>query len=746
MFPSHNSNCSAGHFALPLPTHCAPISLFIKMNNSTDTTVPIGSSPQRTESLPKTTVAQDIVLTESLPTVAEDVVRTEAHDRAVANALQKLSKSSPCVSTPSPKRQSSTEDDDPAFRTPTTQMRQNLSQMSTKSADECSPGPGHQDSSDSDGVSLQRQDTTDSTLAMRELLTSDDEIPNRAGAGQPGQLGNFTPSLLHTPSADGDISSQDTVSASQDSLSTLPRSTTENSTSAQPRDTDTESHVSASQDSASTPESETSPTASVSSSSQAREVADFTDGGSTIEHDEYLSNLLDSNCNRTMVRPMTRRPRLYQHQPHTHLALLVFDGIDDGVRLAATGLLWCMNERHYEVVLLGSVGWRNRKNNSRSHQVRPAGPVYAFVRDVAYIGKVVQFSQLRKVNVHDLFTKATPLAEVDVALVKKSQQLREDFLAETKRDTQSWTGVPTFKFLTGAKKRDSHNVMSVEDGDQPQCKRSKRLEKQRQEISKQAKLLEAKAAELKKAAEAKAAKIQKAAEARKARAEALKRTRELRAEIKTVVRETLDSFKQSMNRKLNSVRGSLGKSKKKMETDLNKRLANVSDDVRQALEGELGSRVKDLAHKVDDLTSGLEESNELRVQCSKRMRKMLDVLNLKVQSTNKKLTKTSKRKKKKKRKTKIRDPTRKENVVSAPAPVVVSRPPTPMVKFSSDPPVYPMYNSPVQPAMAVTSPVVQPAIAVTRTLSQTMQPAISHFPSGGQQYVSPAFASRNYAR
>ena len=63
------------------------------------------------------------------------------------------------------------------------------------------------------------------------------------------------------------------------------------------------------------------------------------------------------------------------------------------------------------------------------------------------------------------------------------------------------------------------------------------------------------------------------------------------------------------------------------------------DDVRERLEAEaeLGSRVQELSGKVDHLSSGLNESNELRIKCQKRTRKMLDVLNLRVTTTNKQL-------------------------------------------------------------------------------------------------------------
>ena len=111
---------------------------------------------------------------------------------------------------------------------------------------------------------------------------------------------------------------------------------------------------------------------------------------------------------------------------------------------------------------------------------------------------------------------------------------------------------------------------------------------------------------------------------------------------------------------------------------------------------------------------------------------MIETLNMKVKTNQKKLT--SKKKKKAravKAQSKVnKNQTPKENIDFTPPPpqvvsAIVSRPPTPMVKFASDSALYPMYGSPVQ---------------------QSMQQTIQQFPSNGQQYVSPAFARRNYAR
>ena len=259
---------------------------------------------------------------------------------------------------------------------------------------------------------------------MHALLHSSEEESPNPGAYNPENV-RFSPSILHTPSADADISaSQETrVSASQ------------------------ESHVSASQDSLATlPRDETSPTASVSSSSQAKEVVDVTSDNSKLEHDEYFEmNKIDQKPNRTLLRPATRRPRLYRHKSDKFPALLVFDLIDDGVRCATPGIIWGVNDTIKEVIVIASLGWNSYKKNSRSHKVSPAGPVYAFLRDVDYVGEPVCFTQILKLHLHTLFDKGNPAAEVDLDNIQKARELSADFVKTNKNNANAWNKIATLK-------------------------------------------------------------------------------------------------------------------------------------------------------------------------------------------------------------------------------------------------------------------------------------------------------------
>ena len=383
------------------------------------------------------------------------------------------------------------------------------------------------------------------------------------------------------------------------------------------------------------------------------------------------------------------------------------------------------------MVLVAALGWRTHKKNRRSHKVVPAGPVYAFVRDVAYVGRSVRHSQLRKIHVHTMFVKGKPAAMIDVGIVKRTSSLREELLAEYASDTAVWKDVPTFRFASNTKlSKRPVRAAAVAAKSKPATGKSEETTATPRTSVRIQKVEERKSVENKKLA-IKAAREQRREQAKQARLDAQKRERELKAKIRKIVVETMTSFKQSINKKLTLVKGSLGKK----QATLDEKLDSLTDDVKQTLEDELGSRVQVLADKVDVLTSELDASNELRVKCQKRTRKMLDTLNIKVSDTNKKLKKTNLRIKKnsKQVKAKLLKAPKKENVAApsppptamtppAVVPAIVSRPATPMVNVVSDP-GFAMYTSP-----------------------PTVPSRVQHFASTGQQYVSPAFASRNFAR
>ena len=90
-------------------------------------------------------------------------------------------------------------------------------------------------------------------------------------------------------------------------------------------------------------------------------------------------------------------------------------GIDDGQRLAATGVKWTVFGEEWEVVFTGSLGWKNkagRRGNRRSHQIILPGPHYVFVRLACLIEKHIQWDDLCKFHAQTFFIHGNPADNV----------------------------------------------------------------------------------------------------------------------------------------------------------------------------------------------------------------------------------------------------------------------------------------------------------------------------------------------
>ncbi len=89
--------------------------------------------------------------------------------------------------------------------------------------------------------------------------------------------------------------------------------------------------------------------------------------------------------------------------------------MDDGQRLAATGVVWNVFGEDWEVVFTGSLGWKNRagrRGNRRSHQIVLPGPHYVFVRVASLVEKNIVWEDLRKFHVQTFFIHGIPAANI----------------------------------------------------------------------------------------------------------------------------------------------------------------------------------------------------------------------------------------------------------------------------------------------------------------------------------------------
>ena len=478
-------------------------------------------------------------------------------------------------------------------------------------------------------------------------------------------------------------------------------------------------------------------------SSQAKEIIQH----ESMSHDDYINSLrLDKRTDRVQVLPKTRRPRLYQHGPTTYPALLHVSGVDDGRRIAATGIVWELFGISYEVVLCASLGWSTSKGNYLSHKVVPTGSVYVFLREVQYADSPIVFGVLNKINCHGFFRLAEPACDVLVDQIKKTSDFLKDFLRHNTDDVKLWTSVTTIKTATTRRVLRPKKAISakVVHTDTPRPRSNKRT-------SLRIRRLLTKADEVRKSQEDDeeySAKIKKMK---------LESQREIRA-IKAQTKETLGIHFQKFQTKVQSkldIR--FEKSQKKFETsntrfktsltkmsttvkDLSKKLTSVKNEVQRNMK-KMSAGFDDIHGRRDAVTGRLLELEDtvqnvqktLKAE-NKKLRKLFDnlkkevtnmtkkvgVTQKKVQDFEKKVNTASKRKrkiKKEKSKRKKEKRTRKAQAVAGPGP-------TPFVM--------------TMPSQSMPQPSLQPPPPPPMTAMEIQ--------SRRPHYVSPIYSARNYAR
>ena len=96
------------------------------------------------------------------------------------------------------------------------------------------------------------------------------------------------------------------------------------------------------------------------SCSQAIEEMDDNNDPNVMDHYEFKELIVSKSEQRRIVRN-SARPTLWRHQRRPMTSLCAFDAVDDGVCIAMTGVLWSIDARMYEIVLVCTLGWADPK-------------------------------------------------------------------------------------------------------------------------------------------------------------------------------------------------------------------------------------------------------------------------------------------------------------------------------------------------------------------------------------------------
>ena len=173
--------------------------------------------------------------------------------------------------------------------------------------------------------------------------------------------------------------------------------------------------------------------------SQAIEVMDNDHDANVMEHDEFKELICGKAEQRRIVRN-TSRPTLWRHQRRPHASLCMFDAVDNGICIAMTGVLWSIDARMYEVVLVCTLGW-SQPQNKKSHQLGFSQPIYVLLRDACMQGNVIKFCQLHRCLASVLFREGRPQSEVNFQDIGQAKKLVEAFTDKNQRDYESWEGI-----------------------------------------------------------------------------------------------------------------------------------------------------------------------------------------------------------------------------------------------------------------------------------------------------------------
>ena len=120
---------------------------------------------------------------------------------------------------------------------------------------------------------------------------------------------------------------------------------------------------------------------------------------------------------------------------------VLFAGIDNGKRLAATGILWHVHDHTWEVLFTGSLSWKDEtaKGNQRSHKIMIKGPHFVFVRNEKLMGETIDWHDVNKFPARDFFNYGVPGSEVDPTVLARESGLVRSFLQ--KKQPKGWSEV-----------------------------------------------------------------------------------------------------------------------------------------------------------------------------------------------------------------------------------------------------------------------------------------------------------------
>ena len=254
-------------------------------------------------------------------------------------------------------------------------------------------------------------------------------------------------------------------------------------------------------DSQTTPEADAEPTASSQSStdivlagvpkenvSEAEEV-----GGDNneliVEHDEFAVQLIrHATCHYRLRRT---KPTLWRHQAKCLSTMRMFDAIDDGVRVAASGIEWQIGQFNIVVLVVATLGYFRYNAASRSAKVEDTRVTQIIACDAKFhSGIKLLEKQFRRVAAVKLFRDGRPTKYVDVKEADKVKKMVKDYMGKVEdlEKGNLWLDVkPLFPTVGGRRVATPmpRDITRIKAQEQAERRRKKREEQKKLKIEKE---------------------------------------------------------------------------------------------------------------------------------------------------------------------------------------------------------------------------------------------------------------------
>lgn len=341
------------------------------------------------------------------------------------------------------------------------------------------------------------------------------------------------------------------------------------------------------------------------SCSQAIEETDDANDPDVMEHDEFKELIVRQSVQRRIVRN-SARPTLWRHQRRPMASLCAFDAVDDGVCIVATGVLWSIDGRMYEIVLVCTLGWVDPKCK-KSHQVGFNQPIYVLLRDAGMQGQEIKFVQLHRCLAAVIFREGRPHSEVNFQDIGNAKKLVNIFIRDNARAFEAWGKINylyTRNEIVQRQKEEAEVARRLQEKrDEVERKRQARLER------------EAKKREIAtlKRQERQARIAAEKARNKTAKAEMARRKREIESAVRVVTSKACRKLEDTLQ---NQFAKAIETSRAELEADLGHRLAQIEEAVESNLvhretfakhQSNVDKRLKKLLSKVKKLGEDAEK-------------------------------------------------------------------------------------------------------------------------------------------